>query len=174
MSGIELFTIGATAAGSAATAGTAAAAAGTAITLGDVLGVLGALTSFGSSLAASNRQASMASFNAEQAMRQREFALARGRTEAAMIRRRNRQILSEGRARLGTSGVTAEGSPLLVQADNAREGELDALTALHAGTLEGVRLAGEAAISRSEARRLRGGRFVNAGARLLTAAAPLL
>ncbi len=54
---------------------------------------------------------------------------AEGREEADRKRRDVRRLLGLGRANIGGSGLQVEGSPLEVLADNAAEGELDALTA---------------------------------------------
>jgi hypothetical protein len=45
-------------------------------------------------------------------------------SDAAVLARRNKRIQGEARAAIGASGVTVEGSPLLVLADNEREAAL--------------------------------------------------
>lgn len=108
-----------------------------------------------------------------QAQRQAQKAQARtlegnaaiARQEAAReeseIRRRNRQVLGRQRARFAKSGLKLEGTPLLVQADTAAEGEMDALAARRGGEVRANQLS-------DRSRALRGQAGASVGRTLLT------
>jgi hypothetical protein len=76
-----------------------------------------------------NRNAQIADQNAE-AVR---FA---GTAKEEQSRDEVRQVLARQRALVGASGVTTEGSPLLVMMESARQGELDALRIRYATDIE--------------------------------------
>lgn len=66
---------------------------------------------------------------------QQQAALTRAQAAADAIekRRTTARDLGRARARLGSAGVTVEGSPIEVLADLAAEGELEAQKAVHRG-----------------------------------------
>jgi hypothetical protein len=76
----------------------------------------------------------VAQYNAELAQRNAQIAAQNaeavrfaGTAKEEQSRDEVRQVLARQRALVGASGVTAEGSPLLVMMESARQGELDAL-----------------------------------------------
>lgn len=115
MTGVELFTLGTTA-----------------ITLGDVLTVGSFLTgAFGSSQTY-NAEAAAAEYNAR-------IARIEAQAEEDRIRRQASRELGAIRANIGKSGVTGEGTPLLVLAESAELAELDAQNVRYMGE-HGARL----------------------------------
>ncbi len=80
--------------------------------------------------------------------------------EADRRRRDARRIIGQNRANIGASGISLEGSPLEVLADNAAEGELDARTAIVAGARDAANLRSRASAARSSG-------FIGAGSALL-------
>ncbi len=137
---------------------------------------MGALTFAGAalgaigSIAAGQAAANAAEFNAEvaqqQAERERQIAL----REAEDFRRQNSRVLAASRARRAGSGVTSQGSPLLVDESTAAEIELSAQNILVGGATRASRLGQQAALDKSQARSARIGGFLNAGSTLLTGA----
>lgn len=105
--------IGFTFAEAAAVAGTAASAAGTAVSV--------------YAAAAQGQRAREADrYNAKVAQSQAAAAQQSAAVQEAAIRERNQRVQASARAALGESGITTEGSPLLVLMDNARQAELEA------------------------------------------------
>src|SRR3546814_10494090 len=79
-------------------------------------------------------------------------------------------LLATSRARRAGSGVTSQGSPLLVDETTAAEIELGAQDILAGGAARAYGRQQEAALSRSRARSARAGGYLGAGATLLTGA----
>lgn len=99
-----------------------------------------------------------------EAARRQETAQA----EASDFRRRNRRVLAAQRAGFAASGVSGDGTPLLVGGDTAEEIELQAQRILVSGLADATGLAFE---SRAEKRRASGAAtrgFLSAGSTLLT------
>lgn len=130
---------------------------------GAVLGAIG-------SIAAGQAQADAAEFNAEvaqqQAARERQIA----EREAADFQRQQSRVLASSRARRAGSGITAQGSPLLVDEATAAEVELGVQNILVGGATRASRLEQQAALDQSRARSARTGGFLGAGSTLLSGA----
>ena len=110
MSGMELFTLGKLGA----------------VTLGDVLMVGGALMGAAGAAQAGRAEAQAAEYNA--ALSRQEAA-----AEESRRRRESQRQLAQIRAGRAKSGVTTEGTPLMVLAESAELAELDALSARWTG-----------------------------------------
>ena len=91
---------------------------GTGITMGQLGTGLSVMGSIGQGMAA----ARAAEYNAA-------LALEQGKAKEAALRRQGKDVLGKMRAGIAKSGVTTEGTPLLVLAESAELSELDALTA---------------------------------------------
>jgi hypothetical protein len=135
------------------------------------LTLVGAALSAVAAISAGQAQANAAEFNAEMAQQQaeRERQIADG--ESKDYRRRNSRLLATSRARRAGSGVTSQGSPLLVDEATAAEIELGAHDILAGGAANAYGYRQQAALSRSQARNARPGAFLSAGSTLLTGAA---
>jgi hypothetical protein len=115
-----------------------------------------------SAYSASQQQERIAKYNQEVQERQAEAARAAAKVEAAQKRARGERVLAAQRAAYGASGVVPDvGSPLLVQADTAKEAEFDALMSTYAGELRARGAEGEAAFSAYQARSARRTRVAN-------------
>lgn len=149
--------------GTAATATTAATAGlfGTAgafslgttlATAGSALGVMGALQ-------AGRAEASAANYNAEMARREAE-------SKEALQRQQSSRQIAGIRAGISKSGVTFEGTPLMVLAESAANAEIDALNTRYSGQMESnlYRMRGQAAKTAS---------YYRAGTTLLSSASRL-
>lgn len=134
------------------------------------LTLVGTLLSAAGSLAAGRAEARTAEFNAamaqQQAVRERDIA----RREAEDHRRRNGRLLATARARRAGSGVTSEGSPLMVDEAGAAEIELGARNILAGGAAAAYRYRQSAALDRARAGSARTAGLLRAGTTLLTAA----
>lgn len=84
-----------------------------------------------------------------------------------MHRAEVRRILSTQRALYGKSGVTIEGSPLLVMEDTAKQGELDALAIRYGGDVAAARARSEASLLRMQGENVREASYYQAGSTLL-------
>lgn len=96
-------------------------------------------------IAAGKAQQAQANYNAAVAERdavaQRQAAAA----QEQIIRARAARMLSKQRALYAKAGVTMEGTPLAVLADQAQQAELDALTARYEGEIGAQRSQSQAA-----------------------------
>ena len=81
-----------------------------------------------------------------------------------------RKILSSQRALYGRSGVTMEGSPLLVQLDTAEQGELDALAIRYGGDVAAAKERSTANLYRMQGSQATTIGAINAGTTLLSGA----
>lgn len=121
-----------------------------------------------SSFAASQAQARAAEFNAEMAQQQAERERQIAARDAETYRRRESRLLAASRASRAGSGVTFQGSPLLVDEATAAEIELGAQNILAGGAASAFGFQQQAALSRARARSTRTGAFLSAGSTLLT------
>lgn len=157
--GIGATAAGAGAAGAVGTAMTAAATTAGAVSTGGFLGGI-SLSQIGSglsilgSIGQSNAIAQAAEYNAA-------IARAEGAAEEARLRREARRTMGSIRSGIGKSGVTTEGTPLLVLAESAQLAELDALTARWNGE-------NQANLYQSKARAAKAAIPFNVGSSLLT------
>ena len=137
---------------------------------------MGALTLAGAALSAvaaisaGKAESNAAKFNAEMAQQQAERERQIADRDAADHRRRNSRVLAASRARRAGSGVTSQGSPLLVDEATAAEIELGAQDILVGGASRAFGFEQEAALSKSRAKSARTGSFLQAGSTLLTGA----
>ena len=81
-----------------------------------------------------------------------------------------RKILSTQRAMYGQSGVTMEGSPLLVQMDTVEQGELDALAIRYGGDVAAAKERSMANLYRMQGQQASTMGAINAGTTLLSGA----
>ena len=130
---------------------------------GAVLGAMG-------SIAAGQAQANAADFNAQIAQQQADRERQIADREAADFRRQQSRVLAASRARRAGSGVTSQGSPLMVDEATAAEIELGAQNTIVGGATRASRLEQQAALDRSSARGAKVGSFLTAGSTLLTGA----
>ena len=129
-----------------------------------VSGIVGAV----SAVSQGNAAADAAEFNAAVAENDAIATRQAAEFEEDRLRRRSKRVLASQRASFGASGVTAEGSPLLVMQDSAAEAEIDALAIRYSGSIQEARAKSQAAADRAEARAARRGGFARAGTSLLT------
>lgn len=119
--------------GSAASGATAASAgligSAGAFSIGATLGTLGTVAGVGGALASAS--GARQSLNAQSAAATHNANLARQEASAEEARRRraSSRNLSAIRTGISKSGVTSEGTPLLVLAESAEQAEIDALSA---------------------------------------------
>ncbi len=88
--------------------------------------------------------------------------------EAKVFKRRQSRLLATSRALRAGSGVSTEGSPLLVDEATAAEIELGRLSILSGGETRATRLEQEARLAQSRGRSAKTGGFLTAGSTLLT------
>ena len=110
------------------------------------------------------------SYNAALAERDAETARKNAEYEAGVQRKETQKLLSRQRALYGKSGVTLEGSPLLLMAETAAEGELDALMIERGGRTRAQGYRSEATLSRMKGSAAKRAGYYGAGSTLLTGA----
>lgn len=116
----------------------------------------------GNIAAATAEQGAMAAENdAKVGAQIRDFNIAR-------VRDQTKRLLGEQRARAGASGVTVEGSPLLLMAEAAEESMLDEMSIKFATDSRSASLRSEAAFSRAQGRSAKTAGLSGAGAQLIT------
>lgn len=156
MSGVELFTIGKAA-----------------VTLADAAAVVGAVTSAAGAMQQGAAQQNMANYNAAVAEREAESARRAAAFEESAQRDRAEKVKSTQRALFAKSGVTPEGSPLLVEADTAQQAEQDALAIRYSGSVAEARAKSQAALDRMQGKVAKQAGYFKAGSSLLTGASRL-
>lgn len=155
--------------------GSAASAVGSAIAsipawVGTVASIGGTVLSVGSSLYGARTAAAAYNYNAAMQQQEAANAMAAAQFEADRTRERARLALAASGARVGTSGVLLEGSPLEALSYAATQYELDALAALYGGQrLSQSRMAASQISSRMANSAMVSG-VLGAGASLLTGA----
>lgn len=135
------------------------------------LTLIGAAVSAVGAIAAGQAKANAAEFNAEMAQQQAEREQQIAARDADDYRRRDSRLLATSRARRAGSGVTSQGSPLLVDESTAAEIELGVQDILAGGATRAYGYQQQAALGRARARSARIGGFLGAGSTLLTGAA---
>jgi hypothetical protein len=118
-------------------------------------------------------QQSMANYNADVAERAAENAKVAAAFEESAQRSRADKFRSTQRALFAKSGVTQEGSPLLVEADTAAQAEQDALAIRFSGSAAEARAKSQAAMSRMGGRVAKQASMYKAGTSLLSGASRL-
>lgn len=138
---------------------------------GLALAGVGAAVSAVSSIAGGYAQRDAADYNARVAEMQAVSAEQAAAREEQNARLRLARTQGTVRARAAGAGLDiAQGSPLEILAENAREGELDALTARYSGQVEASRARSTAALERTRGQNAVTAGWMGAGAQLLTAA----
>lgn len=94
----------------------------------------------------------------------------RAKQEELAHRESVRRIISSQRALYGKSGLSMEGSPLLVMEDTAEQGELDSLAIRYGGDVAAARERSGANLSRMQGRQAMTSGYINAGSTLLAGA----
>ena len=94
----------------------------------------------------------------------------KARFEEDAHRQRVKKIISSQRALYGASGVSMEGSPLLVMEDTAAQGELDALAIRYGGEIESARKRSESSLLKMRARDIQTAGYISTGSSLLSGA----
>ena len=120
---------------------------------------------------AGNQQAD---YNAAVAEEDAKAAKAKAEYDEKAHRENVRKILATQRALYGKSGLSMEGSPLLVMEDTEKQGELDALAIRYGGDVASARSRSEANLARMTGRNnayaAKAG-YMQAGSTLLSGAA---
>jgi hypothetical protein len=119
--------------------------------------------------------AQLANRNAEIAEQNAEAAKLAGTAREEQSRDEVRRVLARQRALVGASGVTTEGSPLLVMMESARQGELDALRIRYtsevearSGQFQAQQYQSEATLQRLQGKQAQTAGYMSAGGTLLT------
>ena len=128
-------------------------ALGTALTaVGTAASVLGTISQSRAASAQSSQNAATAAFNAQVARNNAELARQQAQVQAQEIRKDTLRKIGTIRARQAAGGlVTTEGSPLLVQEEQALEGELEARRSLFEGNIEATNFLNLAATGSAQA-----------------------
>jgi hypothetical protein len=130
----------------------AAAAAGTAAT----------------TIVAAEQQSKAATYNAQVADLQAQQAQDAAKLEEEAFRDRAKRIQAQNRAEIGASGVSFEGSPLLVLMENASMAEYEAQRIKYSGGARAAGFQSEAALQRFGASQAKTAGLVGAGTSLLS------
>jgi hypothetical protein len=139
----------------------AAAAAG--------MAAVGGIVNAAGNLRAGESAAQANEYNAEIAGQNAILARQQAKEEERRARIQGRKQLGAARAAIGASGVTAEGSPLDVLEESARNAELDALTIRHAGEVKAVGFENQKNIYLYQAKESRAAGRISAAGSLLGA-----
>ena len=113
-------------------------------------------------------QAAAGKYNERVAANQAQAAREAAALEADRAHDKNRRLLASQRARIGASGITTEGSPLLVMMDSAEQAALDEATIRYRGSLGAAAATSEGVLQGFYGRQARRAGTIGAGASLLT------
>lgn len=149
----ELFTI----------AGTTVTVMQAAMAAAAVVGAVGAVQS-------GQAQAKAAEYNAQVAENNAQAQQQAAAYEESRLRERQRRELGYARAAAGGTGVSMEGSPLDLMAQNAQNAEMDALAVRYQGLLGANASRSQAAGDRLQGEIAQQSGYMKAGTSLLTAA----
>jgi hypothetical protein len=128
-----------------------------------VIGATGAVIS-----ADSQRKA--ANYNADRAEQNAKAAEEKAAYDERMHRESVRKILSAQRALYGDSGLSMEGSPLLVMEDSTKQAELDALAIRYGGDINAAQQRSSANLLRMQGANAQTAGYITAGTTLLSGA----
>jgi len=143
---------------------------GTWAAISAVTSMAGTAFSTYSQMQQAREQSKWAEYNAAVAERDAETARMNAEYEAGIKRKETEKLLGRQRALYGKAGVTLEGSPLLLMAETAAEGEMDALMIERGGKLQAQRYRSEATLSRMKGSAAQRAGYWGAGSTLLTGA----
>lgn len=135
-----------------------------ALTLGAT--IVGAVNSMNQGEAAQGA----ADYNAAVATQNAIVAQQNARVDMEAKRRDTARRLSAGVAAIGASGITIEGTPLDLLAEEAEMGELDALTIQYNGEMQARGFRSDAVLERSRGKNARNTGYLNAAGTLLSGA----
>lgn len=119
--------------------------------VGLAVSALGTISSAKSQKQEADMTAGLHEYNAKVAEQDADMAIAQSRFNAGQIASENARIRSRQRAAYGASGVTSEGSPILVEADAAAQDEIDQLAARYEGDVAASRARSQAGNDRYQA-----------------------
>lgn len=119
-----------------------------------------------------SQQASATSkYNEEVAGQQAELAKRAGAAAEADTREQSARVKALQRAQLGDSGVTSEGTPLLLLLDTAEQAEVEALRARYTGEVNTQAAEANVNLFKLRGQQARSAGVIGAGTSLLTGAA---
>ncbi len=124
-------------------------------------------------LASAKASANAANYNAQVAENNATYSRQIGAENERRQRVQNTKALGSIRAKYGASGITLDGSPSDVLAENAANAELEALMARHAGIVEAIGYKNTAALDRSRARSATTAGYLGAASDLLATGAKI-
>lgn len=128
---------------------------------GAILGAAGAAQ-------AGRAQQDMSGYQAAIMQQQAERERKQAEADATELRSRNQRLMARQRTLYSASGVTREGTPLLVEEDTAAEAELEALKVLSGGQVRATRLEQQAGLERFSGRLAKQQGYARGGALLLS------
>src|SRR3990167_4511580 len=128
--------------------------------------LFGAVSSMQAGRAAQQNSAMQAELFRREAEQRRQIS----ERDAEAFRKRQSRLQGTLRARIGGSGVTMEGTPLMVAEDIAAESELQRLRILHGGAADESRLLTQASLERFAGQNARRQGNLRAGSLLLKGA----
>jgi hypothetical protein len=133
--------------------------------------VASAAVSAAGAISSGQAQSKMASYNAAVAERDAQAARQQAAFEESRQRQARDALLGKQRAAFAASGVTPEGSPLLVAAETATQAEIDAEAIRYSGSVAEARANSQAALDRMQGAAARTASYFAAGTSLLQGAA---
>ena len=132
--------------------------------------VASALASAGGAVYSGIEQKKAADYNADVADANAKAAEDKAAYDEKMHRESVRKILASQRALYGKSGISTEGSPLLVMEDSAIAGEMDALAIRYGGDIAAAQQRSSANLLRMQGKQARTAGYIGAGSTLLAGA----
>jgi len=130
--------------------------------------VAGMIISAAATTYSAYKQKEMADYNADLIKDQTKAEESRAKIEETRHREQLKKLMGTQRAMYGKSGMTMEGSPLLIMEETAAQGEIDAMLIRQTGRARKAELSGERALVKMGGRQALYGGTAQAGGSLLT------
>ena len=145
-------------------------ATSTYLAIAAVAAAVSAVAGAGGAVYSGEMQKKAADYNADVANVNALMAQNKAKADEQAHRAMVAKILSSQRALYGKSGLSMEGSPLLVMEDTALQGELDALTIRYGGDVAAANARSQANLQRMQGRAAQTSGYISAGTTLLSGA----
>jgi hypothetical protein len=139
-----------------------------AVWAGIIIAAIGVAVSATAAVQAGQQQEQAARFNRKAAENAALAAQQAAQANAAQRQDQLRRVLASQRANIAASGVSEEGSPLLVEIDSAKQAELQRLTILHQGQQTALGFETRGAYAKLAGRQAAEASYTQAGTSLLS------
>ncbi len=135
-----------------------------------IAGLVAAAASAAGTVMSADAQRKASNYNADVADANARAAQDKAAYDEKMHKESVRKILASQRALYGKSGLSSEGSPLLVMEESTKAGEMDALAIRYGGDIAAAKERSSANLLRMQGKNIKTAGYIGAGSTLLAGA----